>query len=85
LDHTLSRIGETMPALNGKPLANVTPIAFTTRDGLPLEGYVTLPFGISKQNPAPLIVLPHGGPVARDDWNFDAEAQFLASLGGAQK
>ncbi len=82
-ERTLKRIGETMPALNGKPLARVTAIAFTARDGLPLEGYVTLPAGVSKRNPVPLIVLPHGGPAARDAWVFDAEAQFLASLGYA--
>jgi dipeptidyl aminopeptidase/acylaminoacyl peptidase len=82
-ERTLKRIGETMPALNGKPLAKVTAVAFTARDGLSLEGYVTLPAGISKQNPAPLVVLPHGSPAARDSWLFNAEAQFLASLGYA--
>jgi acetyl esterase/lipase len=58
-------------------------IAFKTRDGRKLDAYFTLPAGASKQNPAPLVVLPHGGPWVRDTWGFDGEAQFLASRGYA--
>lgn len=56
---------------------------FTTRDGLKLDAYLTLPAGASKTNPVPLIVLPHGGPWVRDSWGFDSEVQFLASRGYA--
>jgi cephalosporin-C deacetylase-like acetyl esterase len=56
---------------------------FKTRDGHVLEGYVTLPAGTTKEHPAPLVVLPHGGPWARDAWGFDGEVQFLASRGYA--
>jgi len=56
-------------------------IKFKTRDGHQLDAYVTLPAGVSKKNPAPLVVLPHGGPWARDGWGYDPEAQFLASRG----
>ena len=31
----------------------------------------------------PLIVLPHGGPFARDSWDFDPWVQFLANRGYA--
>ncbi len=58
-------------------------IKFTTRDGHQLDAYLTLPAGASKQNPPPLVVLPHGGPWVRDNWGFDGEAQFLASRGYA--
>jgi dipeptidyl aminopeptidase/acylaminoacyl peptidase len=58
-------------------------ITYKTRDGKEIEGYVTLPAGASKENKAPLVVLPHGGPWARDNWGWDAEAQFLASRGYA--
>ena len=77
----ISRIGETAPAMAGKALRPATPVAFKARDGLPLSGYITVPAGASKQTPAPLVVLAHGGPWARDDWAFDAEVQFLVSLG----
>lgn len=78
---SLVRISESAPSLTGKSLRPATPIAFKARDGLPLAGYVTTPAGASKQTPAPLVVLAHGGPWARDGWAFDPEVQFLASLG----
>ncbi len=59
------------------------PFNYKTRDGFSIEGFVTLPAGASKANPAPLVVLPHGGPWARDIWCFDPEVQFLASRGYA--
>jgi dienelactone hydrolase len=58
-------------------------VKFKTRDGKRLDAYLTLPAGTSKKNPAPLVVLPHGGPWVRDDWGFDEEAQFLANRGFA--
>lgn len=58
-------------------------LQFKTRDGFKLDGYLTLPAGASKENPAPLVVLCHGGPWARDSWGFDGEVQFLASRGYA--
>ncbi len=54
-----------------------------TRDGKKIDAYLTLPAGASKTNPAPLVVLCHGGPWARDNWGFDGEVQFLAHHGYA--
>ncbi|MBR0278485.1 MAG: S9 family peptidase, partial [Synergistaceae bacterium] len=36
--------------------------------------------GVEAKN-LPLVVIPHGGPSARDGWGFDSEAQFLANRG----
>ena len=58
-------------------------LAVTTRDGHQLDAYITLPSGASKEHPAPLVVLSHGGPWVRDTWGFDGEVQFLASRGYA--
>lgn len=58
-------------------------VQFKTRDGHRLDAYLTLPAGASKENPAPLVVLCHGGPWARDTWGFNGEVQFLASRGYA--
>ena len=44
---------------------------------------MTLPAGASRENRVPLVVLPHGGPWARDNWGWDGEVQFLASRGYA--
>jgi dipeptidyl aminopeptidase/acylaminoacyl peptidase len=57
------------------------PISLKARDGLQLHGYLTRPAGTP---PHPLVVLPHGGPHGvRDWWEFDWEAQLLASRGYA--
>jgi dipeptidyl aminopeptidase/acylaminoacyl peptidase len=56
---------------------------FKTRDGALLDAYLTLPAKVSKDHPAPMIVLSHGGPFMRDVWGFQPEVQYLASLGYA--
>ncbi len=71
------------PWLPGRELSPTSIIKFTTADGKKLDAYVTLPEGTTKENPAPLIVLPHGGPWARSSWGFDPEAQLLAHHGFA--
>ncbi|MCB9673166.1 MAG: S9 family peptidase [Alphaproteobacteria bacterium] len=48
---------------------------------LVLTGYLTFPAGAEERRAAPTVVLVHGGPMAQDLWAFDAEAQYLASLG----
>ena len=68
--------------LNGQRFAAVRPVRYTSRDGLPINGYLTLPPGGSERN-LPLVVLVHGGPFARASWEFDTEVQFLASRGYA--
>lgn len=49
-----------------------------TRDGATIEAYLTAPPGGA---PGPLIVLPHGGPEARDYANWDRQVQVLAAQG----
>ncbi|MEJ6601378.1 MAG: prolyl oligopeptidase family serine peptidase [Opitutaceae bacterium] len=71
------------PWLPGKLLSPTSILKYTTADGKKLDAYVTLPEGTTKANPAPLIVLPHGGPWARSSWGFDSEAQMLAYRGYA--
>ncbi|MDW7551178.1 alpha/beta hydrolase family protein [Pseudoalteromonas peptidolytica] len=62
-------------------MSNMEAIAFTSRDGLTINGYLTTPLGKEKKN-LPLIVMPHGGPHGpRDFWQFDPEVQMLASRG----
>ena len=62
--------------------APVEAIQFKASDGLTIYGYVTFPAQGSDKN-LPLVVMPHGGPVSRDYWGFDSDAQFLASRGYA--
>jgi dipeptidyl aminopeptidase/acylaminoacyl peptidase len=68
--------------LNGKRLAPMEPVRYKARDGLEIRGYLTLPPGRSDKN-LPLVVMPHGGPFARDSWGYDAWVQYLSSRGYA--
>ncbi len=76
-------ISETRPWLDPERMNRMNIIQFKTAEGIELDAYVTLPRGASKEHPAPLVVLPHGGPWARDYWGFNPEVQFLASRGYA--
>jgi acetyl esterase/lipase len=73
----------TRPWLQGMDLPSRNPVTFLNRDGDTIHGYLTLPMSYSEGKPGPLVALSHGGPWVRDNWGFDEEAQFLASLGFA--
>ncbi|MCP3735171.1 S9 family peptidase [Sphingomonas sp. RP10(2022)] len=70
------------PQLARQTLAPVKPITFKAADGTTIPAYLTLPAGSSGKG-LPAIVLPHGGPGARDEWGFDWLPQFFASRGYA--
>ncbi|HZR38691.1 MAG TPA: S9 family peptidase [Ktedonobacteraceae bacterium] len=70
------------PELSKYTLAHMEPITFTSRDGLIVHGYLTLPVGESKTN-LPLVLNVHGGPWARNGWGYNPEAQWLANRGYA--
>ena len=59
------------------------PVTFAATDGLDIHGYVTYPTKVAEDVKVPLVVLVHGGPQARDYWEFDSEVQLLASRGYA--
>ena len=71
------------PWIDPARMQEMNMMKFKTRDGRQLDAYVTLPAGATKENPPPLVVLPHGGPWVRDHWGFNGEVQFLASRGYA--
>jgi len=81
--HAAGLIKNSAPWIDPQRMQPQSIVKFKTRDGRQLDAYLTLPAGASKKNPPPLVVLPHGGPWARDGWAFDGEAQFLASRGYA--
>ena len=67
--------------LEGVKLASVKPITYPAVDGVMVPAYLTLPPGVESAKGLPAIVLPHGGPSARDVWGFDWLSQFYASRG----
>lgn len=76
----LAMVTKAHPWLEEHALAAMRSYSFEAADGTPIPGYLTLPPSES-QAPRPTIVLPHGGPRARDDWGFDWLPQFFASQG----
>lgn len=70
------------PNIPVKDMAPMTAIRYKSSDGLEIPAYLTLPKGVAAKN-LPLIVMPHGGPWARDSWGFNSYAQFLANRGYA--
>ncbi len=63
-------------------LAPMKPVRYKSSDGLEIPAYLTLPKGVTAKN-LPVIIVPHGGPWARDSWGYSGMAQFLANRGYA--
>lgn len=69
--------------IDPEQMAERRPIRFRSRDGATIHGYLTLPRGVEEKK-LPLIVHPHGGPFGvRDEWEWEADPQMLASRGYA--
>lgn len=80
----LKELYNTMPQLKEEDMSEMRPITFTSRDGITLHGYITLPKAALAGEKVPVIVNPHGGPQGiRDSWGFNPEAQLFASRGYA--
>jgi dipeptidyl aminopeptidase/acylaminoacyl peptidase len=78
----LEEIASLRPWIDEAQMAEMKPIQYTSRDGLTIHGYLTLPKGREAKN-LPVVINPHGGPWARDGWGFNPEAQLLANRGYA--
>ncbi len=78
----LTHLFDLSPWLDEKEMAEMRPVAYRSRDGLTIHGYLTVP-GDGKKGPYPMVVHPHGGPWHRDSWGFNPEVQFLADRGYA--
>jgi len=70
------------PWLDPATLAPMTPVAITSRDGLTLHSYLTLPLDAEPVD-LPAVLVVHGGPWSRDAWGYDPQAQMLANRGYA--
>lgn len=78
----LSQIAARHPNLDPATMAPVKPVVFQARDGQEIPGYLTVPFGKDAKN-LPLVVMPHGGPRARTDADYDYIVQAMAARGYA--
>ncbi len=68
-----------MPA---EKLGKMERYVYVARDGTKVPGYLTRPPGAAPDDRSlPLIVMPHGGPEARDSFAFDVWTQYFATRG----
>ncbi len=77
----LTRLGAQHPQIDPARMASKDMVHYAARDGLTIPAYLTMPPGAAKKN-LPMVVLVHGGPHVRGGyWDWDPQAQFLASRG----
>src|SRR5262249_16057562 len=57
-------------SINGSGLAPMKSVTVPTADGKSIPAYVTMRADLGP-GPHPAVVMPHGGPSARDIWAFD--------------
>lgn len=79
----LNFLVDTTPWLKKEQLSEMKPVTYKSRDGLTINGYLTLPKNRATDKNLPLVVNPHGGPWGRDEWGYNPEIQFLANRGYA--
>lgn len=79
------KIADLAPWIKSDEMNAMHPVCYTTRDGLQIEAYLTLPDGLTPDTAKqlPIVVNPHGGPWARDCWGYSSEVQFLSNRGYA--
>ena len=74
-------LGRSYPFLEPDKLADMEFVTYEARDGLEIPAFLTRP--PEGNEPYPTVVMPHGGPWARDFLSWDRWAQFLANRGYA--
>src|ERR1700733_6171243 len=73
------KIREKLPR---ESLAPMQAVRYSSSDGMEIPAYLTLPQGVEGKG-LPALVVAHGGPWARDEWGYNAIAQFFANRGYA--
>ena len=80
--HKLALQFKVREKLPRESLAAMKPVKYKSSDGLEIPAYLTLPKGSTGKN-LPVLIIPHGGPWARDLWGYNPFAQFFSNRGYA--
>jgi dipeptidyl aminopeptidase/acylaminoacyl peptidase len=81
-NHRALSLGEPYPGRDLSALAPMRSISYPARDGVRVPAYLSTPPGVPAAD-LPLVVMPHGGPIARDTWSYFFLREFLVSRGYA--
>ena len=83
----LVRLGSNINDIDKSTLGSGQWVTYSARDGLEIPAILTLPAGYKKERDGrlPLVVMPHGGPWARDYYGWDRSnwTQMFATRGFA--
>ena len=79
--HKMKLVSRRIPAIDPKRMQPMYTLHYPVPDGLSIPAYLTMPG--ARQDPVPMIVLIHGGPWARDRWDWNDEVQAFAAHGYA--
>jgi dipeptidyl aminopeptidase/acylaminoacyl peptidase len=71
------------PEIDDQGLEHEVPFNFINSDGVKIYGYFTPAKNQQEDQSAPMIVIPHGGPHARDSWGFDPDTHIFSQAGYA--
>ena len=82
INNKLTKLSDLNTSFKEEEMCKMEAISYKSRDGLFINGYLTLPRVNSGRN-LPVVVIPHGGPSGRNNWGYNAEVQFLANRGYA--
>ena len=80
--NSATRLGPAYPGRDSSTLAPLHTISYPARDGTVIPGYLSTPTGVAAKQ-LPWIVMPHGGPIARDSWSYFFLREYLVSRGYA--
>lgn len=76
---SIRMVARSKPALAEVAMQPMRMIEYAAPDGMKVPAFLTRPEGASKAGP--MVVLIHGGPNARDYWQWNEEVQILAAHG----
>jgi len=82
---SLTLFSEQHPSIDNTKLAKMHLVNYKARDGLVIPAFLSLPnqLSLEQAKDLPSIIMPHGGPRARDYWGYDYWVQFLTMRGYA--
>jgi len=76
---TMFVAAEIHPSVDVKKMRPMEVVSYAAKDGLTIPAYLTRPADSAK--PMPTVVMIHGGPTVRDEWDWNSETQLLAANG----